>query len=137
MLHVAAVERIYSLINVGDVDGFGALLATDFVDHEETPGFSPDRDGVAAEFRMYRTAFPDMRVEPEDIFQAGDTIVVRYACTGTHRGEFLGVPATGRFVTVGGIDIWRFGGDGLCHEHWGVFDLMSLAQRLGAPPGQP
>ena len=137
MLHVAAVERIYNLINVGDVDGFGALLAADFVDHEETPGFSPDRDGVTAEFRMYRAAFPDMRVEPEDIFQAGDTIVVRYACTGTHRGEFLGVPATGRFVTVGGIDIWRFGEDGLCHEHWGVFDLMALAQRLGAPPGQP
>jgi steroid delta-isomerase-like uncharacterized protein len=137
MHHVAAVERMYRLINAGDIDGFAALLADDFVDREETPGFRPGRDGVTAEFRKYRAAFPDMRVEPEDIFPSGDTVVVRYVCAGTHRGDFMGMPATGKFVTVGGIDIWRFGEDGRCHEHWGVFDLMSLAQRLGAAPGRP
>ena len=112
-------------------------LDDDFVDHEETPGFTPDRDGATAEFRMYRSAFPDMRMEPEEMFPSGDKVVVRYVCTGTNRGEFMGMPATGRFVAVGGIDIWRFDHDGLCHEHWGVFDLMSLVQRLGAAPSRP
>lgn len=132
MDHVVTATRIYELINAGDVEGFACLLADDFVDHEETPGFAPDRDGVTAEFRMYRTAFPDMHIEVEDLFASDDKVVARYVCTGTHRGEFMGMPATGRFVAVGGIDIWRFGDDGRCHEHWGVFDLTSLMQRLDA-----
>jgi steroid delta-isomerase-like uncharacterized protein len=130
MDHLAATQRMYDLINAGDTDGFAAFLADDFVEHEQTPGFTPDRSGLAAEFRMYRTAFPDMRLEREDVFQTGDTVIVRYVCSGTHGGDFMGLPATGRFVAVGGIDIWRFGDDGLCHEHWGVFDLMSLMRRL-------
>jgi len=137
MDHVATAERMYDLINASDVDGFGALLADDFVDHEETPGFTPDREGVTVEFRMYRSAFPDMRMEPEEMFPSGDKVVVRYVCTGTNGGEFMGMPPTGKFVAVGGIDIWRFDDDGLCHEHWGVFDLMSLVQRLGAAPSRP
>ena len=135
MHHVSAVKRIYDLINATDVDGFGALPADDFVDHEQTPGCTPDCDGVTAEFRAYRAAFPDMRVEPEDTFPSDDTVIGRYVCAGTHRREVMGIPATGTFVAVGGIGIWRFGDDGLCHEHWGFFDPMSLAQRLGTPPG--
>ena len=134
MDHAATMERAYELINAGDIDGFGALLADDFVEHEESPGLAPTRDGVMDFFRMYIAAFPDLRMTPEDVLASGDKVVVRVRATGTHEGEFMGVPATGKTIDVQAIDIVRFGDDGLAHEHWGVFDAMTMMQQLGVVP---
>ena len=131
MDHAATMERAYELINAGDIDGFGALLADDFVEHEESPGLAPTRDGVMDFFRMYVAAFPDLRMTPEDVLASDDKVVVRVRATGTHEGEFMGVPATGKTIDVQAIDIVRFGDDGLAHEHWGVFDAMTMMQQLG------
>ena len=68
----------------------------------------------------------------EDVVDGGDKVVARVRFTGTHGGEFMGMPPTGRSVDVGLIDIMRFGDDGLVHEHWGVFDAMAMMQQLGA-----
>ena len=135
MDHAATMGRAYELINVGDIDGFGALLADDFVEHEESPGLAPTRDGVMDFFRMYVAAFPDLRMTPEDVLASGDKVVVRLRATGTHEGEFMGVPATGKSIDVQAIDIVRFGDDGLAHEHWGVFDAMTMMRQLGVVPG--
>ena len=59
MDHSTTQRRLYDLLNAGDIDGFGALLADDFVEHEETPGLAPTKDGVLEFFRMYRAAFPE------------------------------------------------------------------------------
>lgn len=134
MDHAATLRRAYELINAGDVDGFGELLADDLVEHEETPGLAPTKDGVLEFFRMYTAAFPDLRMEPEDVLPSGDKVVARLSVTGTHEGEFLGIPATGRGIDVQVIDIVRFGDDGLAHEHWGVFDVMTMMQQLGVVP---
>jgi steroid delta-isomerase-like uncharacterized protein len=135
MDHEATMRRCYELISAGDVDGFGDLLADDFVEHEETPGLEPTRDGVKAFFRMYVGAFPDLRMEPEDVLVSGDKAVARVKATGTHRGEFMDVPATGKSIDVQLIDIMRFGDDGLVHEHWGVFDALAMMRQLGVVPG--
>jgi steroid delta-isomerase-like uncharacterized protein len=138
MDHAATLRRAYDLINAGDVDGFGELLADDLVEHEETPGFAPTKEGVKEFFRMYIAAFPDLRMDAEDVLTSGDKVVARVRCTGTHKGEFMGMPATGKGVDVQAIDIVRFGDDGLAHEHWGVFDVMAMMQQLGAvPTGAP
>jgi steroid delta-isomerase-like uncharacterized protein len=134
MDHAATMQRVYELISAGDIDGFGELVADDFVEHEETPGLEPTRDGVLQFFHMYRAAFPDLRMEPEDILASGDKVVARVRATGTHQGEFLGMPASGRSVDVQLIDIIRFGDDGLAHEHWGVVDALAMMQQLGAIP---
>ena len=134
MDHSERVRQAYDLINAGDIDGFGALLADDFVEHEETPGLEPNREGVMAFFRMFRAAFPDLRMEPQDIISSGDKVVIRFLGTGTNQGEFMGMPATGKSVSVQVIDIVRFGDDGLAHDHWGVFDAMKMMQQLGATP---
>ena len=134
MDHAATMERAYELINAGDIDGFGALPADDFVEHEESPGLAPTRDGVMNFFRMYVAAFPDLRMTPEDVLASGDKVVVRLRATGTHEGEFMGVPATGKSIDVQAIDIVRFEDDGLAHEHWGVFDAMTMMQQLGVVP---
>jgi steroid delta-isomerase-like uncharacterized protein len=134
MDHAATMRRIYDLINAGDVDALGEVLADDFVEHEELPGLEPTRDGVITFFRMYRAAFPDLRMDVQDVLPSGDKAVARVRATGTHRGEFLGMPATGKAVDAQLIDIIRFGDDGLAHEHWGVFDTMTMMQQLGAVP---
>src|SRR6188768_3279417 len=137
MDHAAAMKRLYDLINAGDIDGFGELLAEDFVEHEEMPGLEPSKEGVKQLFHMYRAAFPDLRMEAQDIIASGDKVVARVRATGTQRGEFMGIPATGKSVDVQLIDIIRFGDDGLAHEHWGVFDALKMLQQLGAIPEGP
>ena len=137
MDHAVAMRRLYDLINAGDIDGFGELLADDFVEHEEMPGLEPSKEGVKQLFHMYRAAFPDLRLEPQDVLVSGDKAVARVRATGTHQGEFLGMPATGKSVAVQLIDITRFGDDGLAREHWGVFDALALMQQLGAIPQTP
>jgi steroid delta-isomerase-like uncharacterized protein len=137
MDHAVAMKRLYDLINAGDIDGFGELLAEDFVEHEEMPGLEPSKEGVKQLFHMYRAAFPDLRMEVQDVLVSGDKAVARVRATGTHQGEFLGMPATGKSVDVQLIDITRFGDDGLAREHWGVFDALAMMQQLGAIPQNP
>jgi steroid delta-isomerase-like uncharacterized protein len=137
MDHSATVRSFYQRLSAGDVEGFGEMLAEDFIEHEETPGLAPTKDGVLEFFRMQRTAFPDLRLDPEDVLPSGDKIIARARMTGTHKGELMGMPPTGRSVDVQLIDIIRFGDDGLAHEHWGVFDLMAMMQQLGAVPEGP
>jgi steroid delta-isomerase-like uncharacterized protein len=137
MDHAATMGRLYELISGGDIDGFGELVADDFVEHEESPGLEPTKEGVKQFFHMYRAAFPDLRMEAQDILVSGDKAVARVRATGTHQAEFLGMPATGKSVDVQLIDIIRFGDDGLAHEHWGVFDALAMMQQLGAIPEDP
>jgi steroid delta-isomerase-like uncharacterized protein len=138
MDHADTMRRAYDLLNAGDVEGFGDLLADDFVENEETPGLAPDKEGVKAFFTMYIAAFPDLRMTAEDVMSSGDKVIARTRATGTHQGEFMGIPATGKRIDVQLIDIVRFGDDGLGHEHWGVFDALTMMQQLGViPEGAP
>jgi predicted ester cyclase len=76
-------------------------------------------------------------MDVEDVIASGDKAVARVRVTGTHMGEFLGMPATGKSAAVNLIDITRFGDDGLAREHWGVAGQLSLLQQLGAIPAGP
>jgi len=134
MDHSSVMRRVYDLINAGDIDGFGNLLADDFVEHEVTPGLAPTKDGVKQFFTMYIAAFPDLHFAVDDILPSGDKVVARVTVTGTNAGEFMGMPATGKSVNVQLIDIIGFGDDGLAHEHWGVVDAMAMMQQLGVVP---
>ena len=134
MDHAATARRLYDLISAGDVDAFGELLADDFVEHEETPGLAPTKDGVKSFFRMQLAAFPDLRMDVEDVVADGSKVVARVRFTGTQQGEFMGMPATGKRVDVQLIDIFRFGDDGRVGEHWGVIDLLTMMQQLGVVP---
>jgi steroid delta-isomerase-like uncharacterized protein len=132
----AAIMRdAYDLLNGGDLDGFARLLSDDFVEHEQAPGITPGKEGVIQFFTMYRAAFPDLHFEPEQVFVNGDTASVYVHVTGTHQGEFMGIPATGKSIDIHGVDIVRFGDDGVGREHWGVFDAMTMMQQLGVVPG--
>ena len=133
----ATMLDAYDCINTGDLDGFASLLADDFVEHEETPGFPPTKAGVLDFFRMYRAAFPDLRLDPEDVITSGDKTVARVRATGTHRGELMGIPPTGKHVDVQAIDIMQFDDAGTVCDHWGLTDTMSMMQQLGVAPTPP
>ena len=137
MDHTSSINRLYDLINAGDIDGFGRLLADDFVERDEIPGLPPTKEGVVQYFRLLLAAFPDMKMDVQDSFASGDKAVARLRVSGTHKGEFMGIPATGNLVSMNLIDITRFGDDGLAREHWGVADQLALMQQLGVIPAGP
>ena len=139
MDHAATMRSTYERINAGDIAGFGDLVAEDFVEHQGAggPGFPPTKEGTLEFFRTLLAAFPDWRMTVEDLIAGGDKTVARVRVTGTHKGDFMGVPATGTHVDVQLIDIMRFDDAGLVCEHWGVADMLSLMQQLGVVPAGP
>ena len=137
MDHAATMRSTYERINAGDIGGFGDLVADDFIEHDDAPGLPPTKEGTLEFFRILLTAFPDMHMTVEDVIANGDKTVARVKVTGTHKGEFMGVPATSTRVDVRLIDIMRFDGAGLVCEHWGVADMLSLMQQLGVVPAGP
>jgi steroid delta-isomerase-like uncharacterized protein len=135
--HAATMRNTYERINAGDIAGFGDLVADDFVEHQGGPGLAHTKEGTLEFFRILRAAFPDMHMSVEDLIASVDKTVARVKVTGTHKGEFMGVPPTGTRVDVQLIDIMRFDGAGLVCDHWGVADMLSLMQQLGVVPASP
>jgi steroid delta-isomerase-like uncharacterized protein len=132
--HTATMRRTYELISAGEIERFGDLLAEDFVEHQEAPGLPPTKAGVLELFRVYRAAFPDLTMDAVDVLGSGDRTVARVRVSGTHTGDFMGMPATGRHAAIDLIDIMRFDDTGLVCEHWGLSDMLSLLQQLGVVP---
>jgi steroid delta-isomerase-like uncharacterized protein len=127
-------RRFYDeVINQGKLDLIDELVSSDFVEHEEFPGLGNTREAVKGFFTMFRSAFPDMKFTMEDILEDGDKIVVRAMITGTHKGEFMGIPATGKSVRVQAIDMVRFE-NGKMMEHWGATDTAGMMEQLGVMP---
>jgi steroid delta-isomerase-like uncharacterized protein len=137
MDHAATMRRLYDAVNAHDIDAISAVMADDFIEHEEMPGFPSSKQGALDFFELSFAAFPDLHFAPEDVLVDGDKGVARLRFTGTHEGDFMGVPASGNRVDVQLVDITRFGDDGLAHEHWGVMDSLALMQQLGAIPEAP
>ena len=137
MGNVTTVRQMFDLVSAGDVDGFGDHLAETFVEHEAGPGMAPTKSGTKQLLRLMMAAFPDLRFDAEDLIESGDKIVARVHVTGTNKGEFMGMPPSGKCIDVQAIDIIRFGEDGLVHEHWGVMDLLTMMQQIGAAPEAP
>jgi steroid delta-isomerase-like uncharacterized protein len=133
-------RRFYDeVFNNGAVAAHAALdeiLADDFVEHEEVPGFAPDRAGVIEFFSMMHRAFPDISVEVKAMAVDGDQLLTHAVMRGTHRGEFMDIPATGRKVEVALADRTRFR-DGRAVEHWGVTDMMAMMEQLGVIGQEP
>jgi len=125
------VEEIF---NQGNISLFDELVAPDFIEHEELPpGIPVGREGAKVLFTQLRSAFPDFKAEIEDLIAEGDRVVVRMKWTGTHEGEFMGIPPTGRSISIEVIDIVRFE-SGKFVEHWGIMDNMGMMQQLGVVP---
>lgn len=131
----AAVRRlIEEVINQGRLETIDSLVAPDFVEHEELPPGVPDGvEGMKYYFEGWRQGFPDGRVTIE-VEVAEDDLVTAYSIwRGTHTGDFLGMPPSGRPVEYKVIDIVRFA-NGQIVEHWAVADTLTMFQQMGVVP---
>jgi steroid delta-isomerase-like uncharacterized protein len=128
--HRALVARFYDEIlgahNLGLVD---ELFAPDFREHGEPPAVG--HEGMKSFLRMLGGAFPDLQFNVDDWIVADDKVVARGSATGTHRGEFFGVAATGKPVRWTAIHIWRIEG-GRIADRWSEANVLSIMQQLGA-----
>ena len=91
-------------------------------------------DATKQQFLELAAAFPDLKMIVQDQIAEGDKVVNRVLVRGTHKGEYMGIPGSGKTVEIGGIDILRMV-NGKAAERWGYFDDVRLTQQLGAMPG--
>lgn len=131
----ALVRRIFEEgMNKQNLDVFDDCFTPGFVNHD-MPAPVPGPEGFRQVFGTFMTGVPDMHVTLEEVLAADDDkVVTRGVFTGTHTGEFMGVPASGKPIEVKFIDIWRIEG-GKVAENWVRLDLLALMQQIGALPG--
>lgn len=126
------VRRTFEAMNQGDVSVLDELLAPDYVNYG-FPGLPPGPEGFKQATVMFRNAFPDFNVVIEDEVAEGDMVASRGTFSGTHQGDFMGIPPTGKHFTASYIDIWRVK-DGRLAENWVQMDTMGMMQQLGVMP---
>ena len=129
----ALARRWYEKFNAHSLAGIMEDYAPDFVAHDVPPGISPDLTGVKQFYAAFFPAFPDAHLVMEDLIAEGDKVVQRWSMRGTHQGEFMGIPPTGKRVSLIGINIARIK-DGKFVEGWNNEDDLGLMQQLGAIP---
>lgn len=117
----------------GNFELFEELFAQDFVDHTPQPGGTPDRDGARQLYKNLRAAFPDFHAVIHWQAADGDLVTTYKTYYGTHKGELLGIAPTGRTIKFETVDAMRVR-NGQISEHWGVANLYSLLEQLGALP---
>jgi steroid delta-isomerase-like uncharacterized protein len=129
--HKAIARRFFEdAYNTGNTALLDELLAPDYVDQKAPPGTPRGPRGIAQVIATFREAFPDLRFTVEDQLAEADRVATRYTFRGTHRGDLMGIPPTGRPVEIGGISIYRIA-DGKMQEAWIEYDMLGLLQQLG------
>jgi len=133
---VAFIEQVF---NLGNLNRLSTFLAEEHVDHCLPAGFPPGLTGVREFFSCVHEACPDVQVTLREVVGERDIVMVWSTWRGTHRGPFLGVPASGNVVEVDSMDVYRLAG-GRVVEHWGQYDKLEMLRQMGAsfdPPRDP
>jgi steroid delta-isomerase-like uncharacterized protein len=132
------LDRLHEAVNSGDVERVARtideVVAPDVLFHAPVPTGATGARALKQVWTVLLRAFPDLRVTVEDVIAEGDKVVCRNTVTGTHRGEYRGLPPTGASVRYGEIFVFRLGG-GRITEIWGVVDVLTQLRQLGAVPG--
>lgn len=133
----ATLNRLHSAVNSGDLEiiskAIDELVAPDVVFHAPVPTGATGAEALKRVWEVLLRAFPDIHVASEETIAEGDKVVSRNTVTGTHRGEYQGLPPTGRTVTYNEIFILRFAA-GRIAEIRGVVDVLAQLRQLGALP---
>ncbi|HEX8857376.1 MAG TPA: ester cyclase [Thermoleophilaceae bacterium] len=133
----ATFRRFNDAVNSGDMELISKmideLVAPDVRIRTPLPLKETGAQALKQVWATLLRAYPDLHVTVEDLLGEGDKLVCRNVVTGTHRGEYMGIPPTGRSVTYNEMFIFRFE-DGRVAETWGVVDVLSQLRQLGAIP---
>jgi predicted ester cyclase len=135
----ATVSRFEDALNTGDVEviskAIDELVEPDVLIHMPLPVPATGAQALKQVWAMLLRGLPDLHVAFEDVIAEGDKVVSRNTVTGTHQGEYRGLPPTGKSITYDEIFIFSFAG-GLVVEMWGVVDVFSQMKQLGVIPAQ-
>jgi steroid delta-isomerase-like uncharacterized protein len=129
----AIIRRYRQAHNQNDMAALDEIVAADLNTHSQLPNVPPGREGGKMVHQGSLAAFPDGKTTTDDLIAEGDKVVERFTFVGTQKGEFLGIPATGKPVRVTGMSIFRIA-NGKIVEHWGENDGMGLMMQLGVLP---
>jgi predicted SnoaL-like aldol condensation-catalyzing enzyme len=129
------VRRLFEEVwNKGYLPVADELIAPNYAHHDpSTPDFGRGPESEKKRATLYRNAFPDVRLMIDDLVAEGETVVARWSCNGTHKGELNGIAPTGRQFTITGVSIVRFANNRMV-EGWVNWDALGLMQQLGAVP---
>jgi len=130
-------RRLYEeCFNRGDLGLVDEIVSESFVSSTPNPGGLPsDREGFKQTVTLLRSGFPDLAMTVDDMVVEGDMVAVRVTARGTHKNEFMGIPPTGKHVTMMGMDFMRFE-NGKVTERWGQWDQLGMMQQLGVIPAE-
>jgi predicted ester cyclase len=120
----------------GNIDAADDLLDKNAIEHEKPPPgmtLKKGREGMKALIKVYLDTFSGFSVEVHDQITEGDKVVCRVTYSATHTGDFVGIPPTGKTITVDAFDAFRCKGDRIV-EHWGLFDALGMLTQMGAIP---
>ena len=126
------VRRLFEEVwNKGNLPVTDELFAPNYAHHDSsTPDVGRGPESEKKRATLYRTAFPDLRLTIEDIIAEGETVMARWSCRGTHKGDLSGIAPTGKQFTISGISVARFT-NGKMVEGWVNWDALGLMQQLG------
>lgn len=130
-----AQEQFGEAVNSGKLENLRELVSQNVKDHDPAPNQGPGPQGYIDFFSMMRNAFPDMKVDVETMVATEDKIAFAYTLTGTHKGDFMGVSATGKNIKARGMQISRFE-NGKMVERWGSSDELGILKQIGVNPVQ-
>jgi len=135
----AIIARYVYATNLMDMDTFDGYVADDYVEHDPIPGQQPGREGLKEAYKIFAGPFPDAVFVFADLFGEGDLVFGRGEISGTHEGEFFGIPGSGKKVYWTGTRLFRLK-DNKVTDGWFNVDLAGLLVQMGvapAPPGPP
>ena len=126
---------VEEVINEGKLERADDLVAIDFVELDPLPGQQQGREGLKQVINAFRTAFPDIHWVIEEMVAEGDKVFSRFTWHGTHHGEFFGVAATGRHISVKGMVVDRIVASKMAESRL-LMDGLSMMRQLGVIPAQ-
>jgi steroid delta-isomerase-like uncharacterized protein len=131
----AIVRRLFEeLWNKGNLSLADELFSPNYAHYDpSTPDVGRGPESEKKRATLYRTAFPDLRLTIEDIIAEGETVMARWSCRGTHKGDLSGIAPTGKQFTISGVTIARLA-NGKLAEGWVNWDALGLMQQLGVVP---
>lgn len=127
--NIDAQKRFGEVVQNGRFEQLSELVSESVVDHDPAPGQGPGPQGYVDFFRTLGTAFPDMHIAIDHLVADDDNVAFAYMLTGTHKGPFMGVAATGRRIKARGMQISRFE-NGKMVERWGSSDELGILKQI-------
>ena len=129
------VRRLFEEVwNKGNLQVTDELFAPNYAHHDaSTPDVGRGPESEKKRATLYRTAFPDLHLTIEDVIAEGETVMTRWSCRGTHKGDLNGIAPTGKQITISGVTVARVS-NGKMAEGYVNWDALGLLQQLGVAP---